>query len=113
MNKTVYVKLKCPKCHHFANAKLDKKAYRVLIYRCPICSSNVVYYENNIDILSDEFMNSIIRSNKLRFCGDAFFHSISPSKSKAKDEYITKDRIIDLKILLNTEKNFNRLLSKL
>ena len=113
MDKTTYLKLECPRCHSPACAKVNKKVYKFLIYKCPVCNSNVVYYENNIDILSDKFMNSLMKDKHLTFCRDALFPKISPSNNKLKDEKITLDRIIDLRILLNTEKNFNEFIEKM
>jgi transcription initiation factor IIE alpha subunit len=113
MDKAVYYKFKCPRCNSHAHARMDKKVYKFLIYRCPVCESNVVYYENNVDILSDAFMESFSKNKNITYCGDALFSKISPSNGRIINEEITKDRIVDLKILLNTEKNFEKFLLKI
>ena len=113
MDKTVFLKLQCPKCHSPARAKVDKKIYKFLIYVCPVCKSNVVYYDDRVDILSDEFMNTLIKDKNLTFCGDAVFPKVVPSNSNLKDEPITTDRINDFKILLNTEKDLAKFISKM
>lgn len=113
MDKMTYYKLKCPKCNSPAHAKMDKKVYKFLIYRCPVCESNVVYYDNRVDILSDEFMKTLIKDENITYCGDALFPKISPSNEKIIDKEITKDRISDFLILLNTERNFDKFLLKI
>lgn len=113
MDKTTYLKLECPRCHSPARAKVNKKVYKFLIYKCPICNSNVVYYENNVDVLSDKFMDSLMKDKHLTFCGDALFPKITPSNNNLKDEEITPDRIVDFRILLNTEKDFNKFIKKI
>lgn len=113
MDKTTYLKLECPRCHSPVHAKVSKKIYKFLIYRCPICDSNVVYYENHVDILSDEFVSSLTRNENLSFFGEASFPMMVPSKAELGDEEITRDRIIDLRILLNTERSFEKFIEKI
>ena len=103
MDKTAYIMLRCPKCHSPARAKVNRKVYKFLIYICPICNSNVVYYGDIVDVLSDELMQSLLKNKGLQFCGDALFPRVIPSNDKIKEEYITQDRIVNLKILLNTD----------
>ena len=113
MARTVYFKLKCPKCFSPAHAEMDKNVYKFLIYKCPVCDSNVVYYDNKVDILSDEFVRKFSRDSNVVHCGEALFPRISPSNGKTSDEEITRDRIVDLKILLNTESSLDNLLLKI
>jgi predicted RNA-binding Zn-ribbon protein involved in translation (DUF1610 family) len=105
----------CPKCGHGARAELDGD-YRFLIYKCPNCDSNVVYYNNHLDVISDKMIEELKKKKRLRYCNNVF--SKPPSKNKVSDldkssEAITEDWITDLKILLETETDFNRLMSKL
>ncbi len=113
MDKTTYFKLECPRCHSPARAKVNKKVYKFLIYRCPFCDSNVVYYEDTVDILSDEFMKTLMKDKHLTFCGDAVFPKVSPSNESIIKEEITLDRIRDFVITLNTEKDFQTFLKKI
>lgn len=113
MGKTTYLKLECPRCHSPAHARVNKKVYKFLIYRCPFCGSNVVYYENHVDILSDGFVSSLTESKDLTFCGDASFPMISSSDSNIKEREITHDFLLDLHILLKTETDFNKLISQI
>jgi hypothetical protein len=115
MAKTV-LSLKCPKCHFPARAECDT-FHKFIIYICPKCHSNVVFYDNKVDIISDRMVNSLKKKNKLKMCGNALFpislnEKIPPVKSPPS-EGITKDKILDLKILLETEKDIGSLLSKL
>lgn len=113
MDKKVYLKLQCPKCHSPARAQVNKRVYKFLIYVCPTCKSNVVYYDDKIDILSDDFMNTLMKDKTLTFCGNALFPKITPSNSNLSDEKITQDRIVNFQILLNTEKDFQAFISKM
>lgn len=111
MNKII-INLKCPKCHFPARAEVKNKLYKFLIYTCPKCSNNVVYYKNKVDILSNKYVESLRKKKKLQFCGDALF-PLSKNIKKKKTEEITQDKIIDLKILLETEKDVDTFLSKI
>jgi NAD-dependent SIR2 family protein deacetylase len=116
MAKTI-LSLACPKCHFPARAEIEK-FHKFIIYICPKCQSNVVFYDNKIDILSDHMINSLKKKKKLRMCGNALFpvsltEEIPPIKDDPSKEGITKDKILDLKILLETEKDLGSLLSKI
>jgi len=113
MNKTTYFKIECPKCHSPAHARVDKKTYEFLIYKCPICDSNVAYYENKVDILSDEFMQSLLKDQNFKYYGDALVYRVAPSKNNIEEKEITPDRINDFLILLNTEKDYKNFLDKI
>lgn len=110
-NKTIVLKLICPKCGSPARAEVKKRLYKFFIYVCPKCRSNVVNYENKTDVLSDKFVNDLAKKYKLQYSGKAIFPKITVKKPETGE--ITKDRIVDLKILLNTETDFDDLLSKL
>jgi hypothetical protein len=112
--KNMILKLKCPNCNSPARAEVKKKSYKFLIYVCPNCDSNVVCYNNKVDILSDKFVEILTRKNKLQYSGRAIFPK-KPKKlpKKIRRDDISKDNVTDLKILLNTEKNFESFLSKI
>ena len=105
----IIMNLKCPKCGFPAEAKI-KRFIKFVIYVCPECQSNVVIYDNKIGILSDQMVKYLMKRKQLKFCGNASF--IRPPKYQ-KGKVITHDKITDLKILLNTETDFDKLLSKL
>jgi len=113
-NKTIVLKLTCPKCGTPARAEVKKRLYKFLIYICPKCRSNVVYYDNKTDVLSDKFVEIMTRRNKLQFSEEAIFPKL-PKKPPRKmiGEGITEDKITNLKILLNTENDFDTFISKL
>lgn len=108
------LKLKCPNCNSPARAEIKKKLYKFLIYVCPHCDSNVVCYNNKTDILSDKFVEMLTKKNKLQFSGNAIFpkKSKKPPKKTGREE-ITKDNVVDLIILLHTERNFESFLTKI
>lgn len=113
-NKTIVLKLKCPKCGTPARAEVKKRLYKFLIYICPKCMSNVVYYNKKTDVLSDKFVEIMTKKNKLQFSGEAIFPKISKKFSrKITGEGITQDKLTNLIILLNTETDFDTLISKL
>ena len=112
MNKTV-INLECPKCHFPARAEVKDKLYKFLIYTCPKCHSNVVYYKNKIDILSNKYMESLRKKKKLQFCGDALFPTLPKVIKKKKTGKFTQEEITDLRILLETEQDVDTFLSKI
>ena len=101
------LKFKCPKCHYTIKAEL-KKFCDFILYRCPKCNRNVVYYNNKFDIISDKMVAKLRKNKKLKLVSWA---SYPVHKSKSED--ITKDKIVDLKILMETEKDFNSFLAKI
>ena len=104
MNKTV-IKLKCPKCDFGVKAELKGKFNKFVLYFCPKCNSNVVFYNNKVDIISDAMVLEL--QKKLKTCGATYF-----SRNKSK-KAITEDDIINLRILLETEMDFDKILAKL
>lgn len=105
--KVIKRKLECPKC--FLEAQIEiRKFCKFVIYICPKCKSNIAYYNNKLSIISNRMVNSLKKQKRLEVCGDALF----PIRAKDKG-IITKDQILDLKILLNTEKDFDNFLKQL
>jgi transcription initiation factor IIE alpha subunit len=105
--KTTILKFECPKCRCGAQAELGRHYKLFLIYKCPNCNSNVAYYDNKISIISDKMILSLKKKNKIKFCKTV----IQPRPKKSKN--ITKDDVLNLKILLETEKDPDSLISKL
>jgi len=113
--KTETLKLKCPKCGLTVKAQLNSKFRKFVIYPCPVCHSNVVYYKNKIEIISKNMLLKLKKEGALETCGSFFpddgsRHRIQLEKDK-KD--ITQDDVLNLKILLETEKDFDKVISKL
>ena len=114
----ISLNLKCPKCGLPARAQLEESYRKFIIYTCPKCRSNVAYYDNRIDIISNQLLRDLIKKKQLRYCGDVLFMSnqlkeLPLLESNPCSEVITKDMITDLKILLNTEEDFDNILSQL
>lgn len=99
--------LTCPKCSLEAQIEI-RKYCKFVIYICPKCKSNIAYYADKLNIISDRMLYALKKQKRLEVCGNALF----PVKSKNRN-VITKDNILNLKILLNTEKDFDNLLKQL
>lgn len=99
--------VECPKCLLKAQIEI-RKFCKFVIYICPKCKSNIAYYNNKVSIISNRMLNSLKKQKRLEVCGNALF----PVKTKHKSN-ITKDDIINLQILLETEKDFNSFLKKI
>lgn len=126
------VRLKCPKCGLPGEAVLEEASYKCILYVCPRCHSNVVCYQNKIDVITDHLLDNLLKNKKLEFCGNVKFpeergargpkqrktrvkKNIRKKKSVSSTEKgpITRDDILNLKILLETEKDFDSIVSRL
>ena len=106
--------LECPTCQLRAKASLDESYHKFIVYTCPKCQSNVVYYKNKIDILPDHLLKKLLKKGKLTFCGDVSFPLYTKKSSSCSGRGpITKDDLLDLKILLGTENDSSRIISRL
>ena len=105
--------LECPKCKLPSRAILNKKFNKFIIYTCPSCKSNVVYYGNKVDIISDKLLNKLIKGRRLKFNGAVHFMGKEYTMGLKKRNRITEDDILNLRILLETEEDTNRIISKL
>lgn len=106
----------CPECHLSAVAELDSDFQKFIIYTCPRCHHNVVYYKNKVETLSDKMVKKLLRSGKLKFCGKVIFKDFRSSavQSGGDDKRtITEDDVTNLKILLETEKDAAKIISRL
>jgi len=109
MNK-IQVKVKCPQCG--LNAKAQLKDYKkFIIYKCPGCKENVVCYKDKIEIISEKLIRKLLRKGALVSCGDILFKN--PDYKDKEREPITKDDIINLRIMLETETNWEKILEQL
>jgi hypothetical protein len=98
--------MNCPKCGFVAQAKLNGKKCKFILYKCPCCNRNVVHYNGKVDILSDAMVNMLYKSNTTHICGNLY--KIEPGV--VRDIAITDDDVINLKILLNTETDSNKII---
>ena len=118
------LKIQCPKCKHSVEATL-KKAFKVIMYSCPECQSNVVFYDNKTDIISDAMVSKLRSNKKLTFYAMANKESSPRAVStipalpkkfrrpQIRRDSLSKEDIVDLKILLETEKDTGSFLSKI
>jgi uncharacterized Zn finger protein (UPF0148 family) len=97
----------CPACGTPIETQVRGKGHLFLLFCCPMCSRNVVQYEGKVTCLSDAFVKSLREKYKLKSFGSVLTRPVKSHKS------ITEDDINDLRILLNTEPDFNKLLQKL
>ena len=108
--KTIFT-LECPQCGHSARAELDN-FHRFLIYKCPQCHSNVVYYDKKVEIISSKMIRQLKKKGKLRLCGDALYPVVKPSLP-ISPKPITDETIANLRILLETTSSVESFLSKI
>lgn len=121
------VNLKCPKCGLPGEASLEESAYKCILFICPRCRSNVVYYDNKIDVITDTCLSRVLKRKKLQFCGSVNFNKDNPDKGRKSQENsekksplvheegkpITRDDVLNLKILLATEGDIDSILSQI
>jgi len=105
------VNLSCPKCSFHVMAKLNLPYRKFILYVCPICQNNVVFYNNKVGIVSSDLVKSLINRNILQICGDALYTAYDLTQPKTGR--ISKDDILNLKILLETEQDFDKIVAKL
>jgi len=101
------INLHCPKCKHSVKAELKKNRLKFILFSCPQCQSNVVYYSDKIDTISDDLVKTLKVHKKLTKCGDTFY------KKGDEPEKITEEAILNLKILLETEHDSKKIISQL
>lgn len=119
--ENVSIKIKCPRCHLAAEAVLEHTFHKFLIYTCPQCRSNVVYYRNKIDVISDRLLRKLLKRGKLRHCGNVSFVEKSLRKRRLRGDIeeeaprnsITPDDVLNLKILLETEDDSAKVIERL
>ena len=109
MAQTIH--LICPKCQLPALAELDKDFKKFVIYTCPRCRSNVVCYENKMEVLSDRLVNRLLKSGRLEFCGEVSFHNFR--SRRLRTDPISGDDVTNLRILLETESDSAKIISRL
>lgn len=112
MTKKDTLNFECPQCHLPAEAVITEKYSKFIIYTCPKCRSNVVFYGDKIDIISDRLLRKLIVQGKLQSCGRVSFsdrkRSVRVRSDRPTNEPpprsgpITKDDILNLKIVLET-----------
>lgn len=108
MHNKVSIKMGCPKCGFPVQASIEECTHEFLLFVCPKCQSNVVCYDNKLDIISNRMVNKLLKSNKLKQCG------ILSVKSLEKPEHpISSDDIINLRIALQTSKDVKDFLKKI
>lgn len=105
----ISIRLQCPKCRLDASAMLDSKR-KFIIYTCPRCKSNVIHYKQKTEIISDRLFHKLLRKGRLVFCGDVRF-PVKPENIEGT--LISSDDLINLKILLETEKDSATFLSRI
>ena len=100
---SINVDYRCPRCGFVAKAETDRK-YKIVLYVCPQCNSNVANYENKSSIISNRVVRAVVKRKKFKRCGELQYKE----KEKApRPKELTKDTLIDLKILLETSPDVN------
>ena len=104
----VSLKLGCPKCGLPVNASIKEYCHEFLLFICPKCHSNVVFYDNKLDIISDQMVSKLIKNDKLKQCGVLSVKALS-----RPDDPISSDDIINLRIALHISKDVKDFLKKI
>lgn len=104
----VSIKLDCPKCGFLVNASLENSCHGFLLFVCPKCQSNVVYYNNKIDIISDRMLSKLIKEKKLKMCGE-----LGANPGIRDGQPINFDDIVNLRIALETSLDVSDFLGKI
>jgi len=106
--------LVCPECQLPASAVLNVKFNKFVIYTCLRCHCNVVYYKNHVETISDELVKKLLGGGQLRFCGKVLFNSFQAAEAQSgREAPISADDITNLKILLQTEDDSDKIISRL
>jgi len=108
------VKVKCPKCSFIIKARLE--SFRdFIIYQCPGCKSNVAVMDNKVMVISKDLFKKLVNRGIFETCGNLKPMNTPKTKEKFQDTVhsISKDDILNLRILLETETDFDKILSKL
>jgi hypothetical protein len=108
MRDKVSIKLGCPKCGFPVNASIEEYCHEFLLFVCPKCQSNVVFYDNKLDIISNKMLSKLIRKDKLKQCG-----ILNVNVSLKTEEPISLDDVVNLKIALQTSKGVDDFLQKI
>jgi hypothetical protein len=103
MSKLAF-RIQCPKCKAPAKAIVGSDSRKLLIYTCKGCHSHVVHYKDRTETISGKLFRKLASKGRLVLCGSVFFSPKTP---------ITYDDVIDLKILLETEKDSASVLAKI
>jgi predicted RNA-binding Zn-ribbon protein involved in translation (DUF1610 family) len=104
----ISVKLACPKCGFPVSAAIENSHHKFLLFVCPKCQSNVVHYNNKLDIISNKMVKYLVEKNKLQMCGMLQIDMVpKPNHS------ITSDDVINIKIALGTTETVDDFLKKI
>lgn len=106
------LKISCPECHEVIQASVQDNCRDFLIFVCPKCHKNVVCYDNKVDTISDRLVKKLISKKHLQYCG--VVETASPAvMERGSGEGLTRNSLIDLKILLETSRDVNEFLSRI
>jgi endogenous inhibitor of DNA gyrase (YacG/DUF329 family) len=103
----ILVKLACPKCGSPVSAAVENGHHEFLLFICPKCQSNVVYYGNKLDIISNKMVKKLVKEHRLQMCG------MLQVNTPELDHTITFDDVINIKIALETSNSVDDFLKKI
>jgi hypothetical protein len=104
----ISLKLACPKCGLSVKASLGDNCSEFILFVCPKCQSNVVYYDHKIDVISNKLLSKLIRNKRLKMCG-----VLKANTSLRNNQPINFDDIVNLRIVLETSLGVDDFLSKI
>lgn len=69
-NSKLLLKLMCPSCNKTIKAVVEEGLFKgFVLFSCPKCSSNVVCYENKVNVISNNMVKRLMKSRRLKSCG--------------------------------------------
>ena len=102
------IKVECPKCGYPINTEVTHKTWTFMLFICPDCHSNVVYYDKKTDIISDELVAKLVRENKIKISGITHIH-----RSDGKRQPITNEDVSQLSSLLKDSSTIDDFIRKI
>ena len=112
MVRNLTIEINCPKCRCPIKASIKRLGIKdFLIYICPECQGNVVYYKDKVDLISDRLLHKLFQKRKLKTCG--VIDGLQQSNPASDKKVITLGDVTNLKILLDVSKDVDDFLSKI
>jgi hypothetical protein len=121
--KTDIIKLCCPTCGLYINTTtvLNDANREFFMYVCPKCESNVVYYQNRIDVISDKLVASLFdnklvtpRGPKNKSKPEKQAKVVKKTKKiKKTDHHISDDDVLNLRIDLELSESVDDFLKNI
>ena len=95
MNQSIYeYSVICPECKTKSVMVIEETD--VTLFKCACCKQYIMLYKNSLHKIRGDFLEHILREHSTEECGYIVF----TRRSSESEEYITKDKLKDLKATL-------------